>query len=259
MARLLVKKQQKQFIPELEREIVVGKSARYFVGDSTKPFSTLHGTIQPSELERPDGSEIHTDNGKLFTIFSPSFIDIFKRIKRLPQVIPLKDIGFILAECGVGPETTAVDSGTGSGALACMLARVCKKVTSYDIEDEHIFIAQQNKQRLGLDNLSIKKGDFTKGVEERDCNLVTLDLPAPWEGIESAKGSLSIGGFLVSYSPSIPQSIDMANALLAREDFLLIKTAEIMEREWEIDGRKVRPKNKAMIHSGFLTVARRIQ
>lgn len=259
MARLLIKQQKKEFIPELGREVVVGKGGQYFVSDPSKPFSTLHGTIQPIELSKPDGSEIRSDNGKIFTIFSPTFIDFYKRIKRLPQAIPLKDIGLIIAECGVGPETIVVDSGTGSGAIACLLARICKSVTTYDIEDEHIAVANENKERLALTNLTIKKGDFTKGVSEHDCHIVTLDLPSPWDGIEAAKACLTIGGFLVSYSPSIVQAIEMANALANREDFLIIKTVEVMEREWEIEGRKVRPKNKTMIHSGFLVFARRIR
>lgn len=259
MARLLIKQQKKEFIPELEREVLVGKGARYFVTDTNKPYSTLYGTIPPTELSKPDGSEIRSDNDKAFTILSPSFIDFYKRIKRLPQAIPLKDIGLIIAECGVGPETIAVDSGTGSGAVACLLARICKSVTTYDIEDEHLDVANENKKRLGLTNLTIKKGDFTKGVPEHDCNIVTLDLPSPWDGIEAAKACLSIGGFLVSYSPSMIQAIEMANSLANRQDFLTIKTVEVMEREWEIEGRKVRPKNKTMIHSGFLIFARRIR
>ena len=259
MARLLVKKQRKEFIPELGREVVVGKAARYFVADQTKPFSTLHGILQPSELAKPDGSEIRSDNGKAFTILSPSFIDQYKRMKRGPQAIPLKDIGVIMAECGVGPDTSAVDAGTGSGALACMLAHVCKTVTTYDIDDEHLAVAAENKQRLKLTNLTIRKGDFLNGVPETNADLVTLDLPAPWEAIDSARACLTIGGFLVSYSPSMTQAVDMAHALDSREEFVLLKTVEMMERAWEVDGRKVRPKNKAMIHSGFLTFARRIR
>lgn len=259
MARILVKKRQKEFIPELNREVIIGKAAKHYVSDLKKPFSTMSGVISVSELAKPDGSEVKTDSGKAFTIFSPSFPDEFKRIKRLPQAIPLKDIGLVIAECGVGPETVAVDSGTGSGAMAMMLARVCKRVTTFDIEDEHLAVAEENKQKLGLTNMEIRKGDFTKGVDAKDADLVTLDLPSPWEAIDSARACLKGGGFLVSYSPSMAQAMEMGNTLSSREDFLVLKTVELMEREWEIDGRKVRPKNKTMIHSGFLTFARRIR
>lgn len=259
MARILIRKRQKAFVQELNREVVVGKAARHYVSDLSRPFSTMSGVIPVSELAKPDGSEVLTDSKKAFTIISPNFADEFRRIKRLPQAIPLKDIGLVMAECGVGPETIAVDSGTGSGAMAMMLARVCKKVYTFDIEDEHLAVAEENKQKLGLVNMEIKKGDFTKGVDAKDADLVTLDLPAPWEAIDSARACLKVGGFLVSYSPSMAQSMEMGNTLSSREDFLVLKTVELMEREWEIDGRKVRPKNKTMIHSGFLTFARRIR
>ena len=259
MARIIIKKVRKEFIPELNREVIVGKGARFYISDTSRAFSSLHGTIQPCELAKADGSEIVSDNGKKFTIFSPSFVDEYKRLKRLPQAIPPKDIGVVIAETGVGPTSFCVDSGTGSGAMACFLAHVCGRVVTYDIEDEHLAVARENKERLRLGNLEIKKGDFTLGVEEKGADLVTLDLPAPWDAIGTSTACLKIGGFLVSYSPSMAQAMDMANALLGRDDFIIIKNVEVMEREWEIEARKVRPKNKSMIHSGFLTIARKIK
>ena len=42
------------------------------------------------------------------------------------------------------------------------------------------------------------------------------------------------------------------------KDFAYIKTSEIIEREWDVDDRKVRPRSQAIGHSGFITFARKI-
>ena len=88
--------------------------------------------------------------------------------------------------------------------------------------------------------------------------MVILDLPEPWLAIPSAKKALKVGGFLVSYSPSVPQMMDFVNAINKDENFTHIKASEIIEREWEIDGRKVRPRSQQIGHSGFISFARRI-
>ena len=66
------------------------------------------------------------------------------------------------------------------------------------------------------------------------------------------------GGFLVSYSPTIPQVSDFVAEIKKHGHFALIKTIEISEREWEISERKIRPKSTAIGHSGFLTFVRKI-
>jgi len=40
---------------------------------------------------------------------------------------------------------------------------------------------------------------------------------------------------------------------------LHIKTIEVMQRNWEVNKRKVRPKSIEIGHSGFITIARKIK
>ena len=88
-----------------------------------------------------------------------------------------KDIGLVITYTGVDRNSVCVDAGTGSGWLAISLARICKKVTSYDIRPEFIKIAERNKLNEKLDNLELKEKDITKGIDEKDVDLVTLDMP----------------------------------------------------------------------------------
>ena len=85
-----------------------------------------------------------------------------------------------------------------------------------------------------------------------------LDLPEPWKAIDNCSKAIKPGGFLVSYSPSVPQVADFVNAIRKNESFVYLKTAEITEREWEVEERKVRPKSTSIGHSGFLSFARKV-
>ena len=50
--------------------------------------------------------------------------------------------------------------------------------------------------------------------------------------------------------------MDFVNTL--DESFAYLKTSEIIEREWEVKERKVRPRSQAIGHSGFITFARKL-
>lgn len=254
--RILIQKGRKEFIEELDREVTVVKEKKYYVHDIGKDFHCNEGIIKKEELKNE--GVVKTSKGKEFSVIKPSFIDQYKGIERLPQIMPLKDIGMIMAMTGVHKESVVVDAGAGSGAVAIFLAHYVKEVITYDINKKHLDVVKQNIKDLGAKNVTVKEGDVTKQIDEKDVDLIVYDLPAPWEAIESAEKALNVGGFLVSYSPMIIQANDFVDKLKDNPHFIIHKTIELNEREWEIDGRKVRPKSKSTIHSGFLTFARRI-
>jgi tRNA (adenine57-N1/adenine58-N1)-methyltransferase len=255
-SKILIQKGKKQYFEDLDREVTIVKQKQYYIDDISKDFSTSSGTIKKSELKKT--GKIKSMQDKEFNIFDAAFIDNYRRIKRLPQIIPLKDIGFIIAKTGIGPESVVVEGGTGSGALAIFLSRCCKKVYSYEIEKQHLDIAAENLKSLGIKNVVLKNKSMYEKIDEKDVDLICLDLPEPWKALDSASKALVPGGFIVSYSPTIIQSADFVNALAKRDDFITLKTVEVIEREWEIDGRKVRPTSKSIIHSGFISMGRKI-
>ena len=244
---------------ETIKKILTTKEGKtFYIKDVTQDFHCQFGLIKKSDLKKKDGSIIKTNTGKELTIFSPSFIDNYYRIKRGAQIITRKDIGTIIAETGINKNSKVVDAGAGSGALACFLANICKEVTTYDIRDDFIKIVEQNKEFLNLKNLKIKNKNIYEGIEETNIDLITLDLPEPWKAIETAQKALKVGGFLVSYSPTIPQTMDFVNAVNKNKNFIHVKTVELIQREWEIEERKVRPITTQTVHTGFLSFVRRI-
>jgi tRNA A58 N-methylase Trm61 len=60
-------------------------------------------------------------------VLEPDIMDCYSRIKRGAQIIPLKDVGHIIAETGLNPKSRVVDAGAGSGGLCCIMANIAKE------------------------------------------------------------------------------------------------------------------------------------
>jgi tRNA (adenine57-N1/adenine58-N1)-methyltransferase len=238
-------------------KVLMNKNDKFLVKDTSKDYHTKYGFFKKEDLKK-NNSTINTNTNKKFSIFNPYFIDFYRKIKRNAQIIPLKDVGLIVAETGIDNKSKVVDAGSGSGALCCFLANIVKEVTTYEIREDFIEIVKKNIDYLGLKNVKIKNKDIYEGVDEKNVDLIVLDLPEPWKAIDSAKKALKFGGFLVSYSPCIPQTADFVNKINNDKDFVHVKTSEIIERGWEIDDRKVRPRSQQIGHSGFVSFVRRI-
>ena len=243
----------------IKKVLITKQSRKFYAKSLDEDLHTQYGFVKKEDLNTAkDGDLLNSNTSKEFFIFSPSFIDLYRKIKRDAQIIPLKDIGFIIAETGVTKESRILDAGSGSGALACFLASIAKEVITYEIREDFIEIVSKNIDFLNLKNIKVKKINIFDNVEEKNIDIATLDVPEPWKAVENCSMALKPGGFLVSYSPSVPQVADFVNAIRKNDSFVYIKTAEIIEREWEVEERKVRPKSSGIGHSGFLSFARKV-
>ncbi len=254
--KLLIHREKRELVDG--REFIVAKAKQYFITDLSKDVHTLYGVISKADLSKPSGSVIKSDSGKEFIVLDASFIDKFKRLRKLPQTIPLKDIGIILAETGLNKDSVVVDGGLGSGALAGALAHVAKSVTSYEIRDDCIKIAEANLKQLGV-SITIKKKSLYDGIDEKDVDVVTVDVPEPWKVVAHAAKALKVGGFLVNYSPNTTQVQEFVNELQKHDSLIHLKTLEIIERLWKVEGRIVHPKGTDIGHSGFISFVRKVK
>ena len=178
----------------------------------------------------------------------------YRKLARGPQVILPKDIGLIIAYSGVGKESVCVDAGTGSGWLAVSLARLCKSVVSYDVREDFLGIAGENIKRQGVDNLKLVLGDVTKGIKERDVDLVTLDMPNAEKAVRSANAALRPGGCIVGYLPHMEQ-VKAFVERLNRYGFEDTVTLEAIVRDMLVRAEGVRPSTKGVWHTGYLVFA----
>ena len=243
----------------IKKILITRHGKKFYAKDLESDVHTQYGFVKKEDIEKSnEGDLLKSNTEKEFFVFNPSFIDLYRKIKRDAQIIPLKDIGFIIAETGINRESKVLDAGSGSGALACFLASIAKEVITYEIRDDFIDIVKSNIEFLQLKNIKIKNKNIYEEMDDTDIDVIILDVPEPWKAIENCSKALKPGGFLVSYSPSIPQVADFVNALRKNEIFVYLKTCEITEREWEVEERKVRPKSAAIGHSGFMSFARKV-
>ncbi len=233
--------------------INISKKKLLYVKDPSKDYHCEFGFIPAKDL---NNSIVETNKGIKLHVFDATVGDKLNKIKRAPQIIPKKDIGLILTECGINNKSVVIESGSGSGHATIQLALHAKKVYSYDIREDHLKIAQQNVETLGLKNVIFKNHNIYDGISIKNVDLLLLDVPSPWDVIKHMD-KIKAGGYIVNYSPTIPQVMDFVNSL--SEDLFHVKTIELVQREWEVTGRKVRPKTfQELGHSGFLSFVRKL-
>lgn len=237
------------------KKLIISSDGRSFIWKGND-FHTQFGYISGKTMENAKpGSTVRTNTGKEFTVIQASFIDSYRRIRRGPQTMPLKDIGTIIAMAGIGKNSKVADAGAGSGAMACFLGNIAKSVATYEIRDDFAEIAEQNIRTLGLKNIKLKRKSIYDGIDEKKLDAVFLDLPEPWKAIKASADALVPGGFLVSYSPTIPQVIDFVTEL-KNHGFTEPEIFESIQRFWECDDRKTRPSSIPIGHSGFVVISR---
>ncbi len=217
-------------------------------------LETNLGIIKEEDLNNKSGI-LKSHLNKEFLVFDANFIDKLEKLKRGPAIITKKDIGYIIASTGIHRNSKVLDAGTGSGFLTAFLARLTPNIITYEKNKEFLEIARKNFKDLGLD-VKIKEKDIYEGIDEKNLDVIILDLPEPWKVIDHAKKALRNGSFLVCYLPTIFQVMRLIEN--SKNKFMLEKVVELMEREWYVEDLKVRPKSQMIAHTAFLVFLRNI-
>ncbi|MCX6706756.1 MAG: methyltransferase domain-containing protein [Candidatus Woesearchaeota archaeon] len=231
------------------RKILITKEGKkFYVGDTGRDFHTQFGFIRKSDL-KSSGKLVKTNKGEQMRILDPSFIDLFRKIKRHAQIITPKDIGMIISNTGVNKKSYVVEFGSGSGALTCFLGHIAKKVSTYDIDDRSLEATRENVKLLKLKNVDVNKADCyakTEETKDKNADLVAIDLPDPWKALDNAVRAAKTGGFIISNEAR-------------KKGLLVLRTIELIEREWVLDKDRARPDFRGLGHTGFLTFARKLE
>jgi tRNA (adenine57-N1/adenine58-N1)-methyltransferase len=255
--KVLVRKEHREYIDELQKSVVISEGKTYFIEDISKDFHSSEGVISTEDLQKKE-TVIKSSKGKEFFIFDANFMDSYKGIRKLAQTIPLKDLGFILAETGINKDSVVVDMGAGSGGSACFLAQYAKEVYTFDVEEKNLEQVRKNVEYFNLKNVIVQKADAYDVLPVENVDVVLLDLPEPWRAIHSVDKILKIGGLIAVYCPQVTQAQSFLNELVKTHEYSHIKSIEIIERDWKIEGQIVRPRSLSNIHSGFITIVRKI-
>jgi tRNA (adenine57-N1/adenine58-N1)-methyltransferase len=243
-----------------ELVLLLSEDSSHVVQVSGEKINLASGWIDTSDfLKKEIGDKVKTSKGKVYTILKPSIIDILrKRVKRTAQVMLPKDIASIIANTGIDGDSLIIDAGTGTGYLAVFLAKLLPKsiIVSYEYDKEFFKHAQENMRSAGVWNVKLRNKDVTKGIKEKNSDLVVLDLKSSSVAIKHAHKSLKIGGWLAIYSPTVDHLLKVTKAL-GKFKFSEMKIVENIEREWQLT-KTLRPKTTGLMHTGFLTFVRKI-
>ncbi|HID32179.1 MAG TPA: tRNA (adenine-N1)-methyltransferase [bacterium (Candidatus Stahlbacteria)] len=224
-------------------------------------LQTHHGDIEHNEILKKNlGEVIRTHLDKEFYLLPPSHYDRMMKVKRKTTILYPKDAGYLMLKTDVGPGSRVIEVGSGSGALTCLLASIVGpegKVYSYERRDDLLTITRTNVERYQLlDRVVFHLGDVAReGFQEENVDAVFIDVPEPWAIIPEAYSALKGGGFLVSLSPNLEQ---VKRSVEAMSNFKRIEVVEILLREIMVRKEGTRPKERAIVHTGYLISGQRI-
>jgi tRNA (adenine57-N1/adenine58-N1)-methyltransferase len=212
----------------------------------------------------PEGTTVATPKGVEVIALRATREDFILKMQRGAQVVYPKDQAMIVSLADVRPGLRVVEAGAGSGALSLALLDAVGptgRVISVERRDDHAVDARRNVERfLGgtPDNWTLEIGDVADVLLRTSAHRVVLDLPEPWRALDGVASALSPGGILITYLPSVPQVMEVTEALWAHGGFTDVSTSETLVRGWDVDGLAVRPAHRMVAHTAFLTRARRV-
>jgi tRNA (adenine57-N1/adenine58-N1)-methyltransferase catalytic subunit len=226
-------------------------------------FHTHRGILNHDELiGKPWGSQVFSHQGSPFFLLQPSLSDLLTDLKRSTQIMYPKDIGFILSTMSVGPGQTVMEAGTGSGSMAVALAYAVGpqgRLITYERREEFQNLARKNLERLGLaGRVEFKLGDIADGFTETGVDAFFLDVANPWDYIAQVRQALKPGGFFCNLVPTMNQ-VETLLYSLRREHFAFIEVCELLLRYYKPEPSRIRPTDRMVAHTGYLTFARRIE
>lgn len=203
------------------------------------------------------GAKVVCEHGVGY-LLKPSTDDLMMKASRESGVIYPKDAAFLIVKTGIGPGSKVMEIGTGSGSLTMCMANAVRpagSIWTFDCRTDLPKNAVKNITRAGLKEYvhfcqRIPRDPFP----EKDFDVVTLDIPTPWEEVENIKQVLKPGGRLVSLNPTFNQIERMAEAL-RRSGFILVEAIELLERPILAREGKTRPVQRMVSHTEFLVFA----
>ncbi len=244
---------------------LVGLRHKHFILTlkSGAKFETHRGVLLHDDLiGKTWGTQVFSHLGAPFFLLQPSLADLLNDLPRTTQILYPKDIGFIMVKMGIGPGKKVIEAGTGSGSMTIAAAYAVADaghVYSYEVRPDMQNLAKKNVERVGLTaRVDFKLRDLQQGCDETDGDAFFLDVPNPWDYIEQVRAALRPGAFVCSFVPTFNQVEDLLLAL-RRGNFAFIEVCEILLRYFKPEPARIRPTDRMVAHTGFLTFARKIE
>lgn len=208
-------------------------------------------------IGREYGSTIPCDHGTAH-LLKPTPDDLMMKASRESGIIYPKDAGYLILKTGIVPGAKVAEIGTGSGSLTMALAgqvRPHGKVFTFDRRTDLPENAKKNLTRAGLiDSVTFCQRVAGEPLPEKNFDVITLDIPQPWEEVSVVREALKNGGRIASLNPTMNQIEKMAEAL-RRNGFIRVQALELLEREILAREGKTRPVMRMVSHTEYMVFA----
>ncbi|BDA45787.1 tRNA (adenine(58)-N(1))-methyltransferase catalytic subunit [Coccomyxa sp. Obi] len=167
-------------------------------------------------------------------------------LRHRTQILYAADIAMICTFLELRPGCTVLESGTGSGSLTHSLARAVAPsghVHTFDFHQKRTEEASAEFARHGLgpvvtvQHRNIEALGFPKELHGK-ADALFLDLPGPWNVVESAAACLRPDGVFCSFSPCIEQ-VQRTCTALAAAGFTAPRTMECLLRAYEVNSQRM--------------------
>jgi tRNA (adenine57-N1/adenine58-N1)-methyltransferase len=245
--------------------LLIGRDRNQFVIrlQAGGQLHTHRGCISHDDLlGRPLGREVRSHLGYPFVALEPSTFDLIRQLKRTTQIMYPKDIGYVLLKLNVMPGSRVIEAGTGSGGLSLALARAVGgegRLYSYEVRSDILSLAQRNLEALGLGgNVEFKLRDIADGFDETDVDALFLDVRQPWLYLSQVVQGLKHSGFFGAILPTTNQVAELVAGLEAQQTFAHVEVEEILVRPYKAVPDRLRPADRMVAHTGYLTFARKV-
>ncbi len=250
------------FAQEGDIVLLLGKDKREFMFrlQAGAELHTHRGIIRHDEvIGHRWGETLTTHIGYPYLLLQPSLDQLIRGIRRNTQIVYPKEIGYIIVKMNIGPGVRIIEAGTGSGGLTIALARMVGAtghVYTYEARPAMQALARRNLERLGLEgNVTFHLRDIAEGFEEREADVLFLDVREPWLYLEAAHAALRSGGFFGALLPTTNQ-VSALLAALEESRFGFVEVEELLLRAYKPVPQRLRPEDRMVAHTGYLVFAR---
>ncbi len=253
-------------IREGDDVLVVIDDKRRFVAKARRGgvLGTDKGVVRLDDVVgKPYGSTVETSLGARALVFKPLPHDYALLASRVTQIIYPKDAGLMIYLSGVKPGSRIGEAGVGSGALTIALASIIGEtgiLYGFDISEKSLENTRINLEKTGLLNrVRLQKHDVREPVKlPHALNAFFLDIPDPWNAVNTIAELLEPGGTLLAYIPTVNQVEKTVITLREHGGFADIHTYETLLREYKVEKNAVRPFTRMIGHTGYIVFARKL-